>query len=206
MTTFCMPLAITPMGLLKLIGFVFFGLMVYSGYLNKLYGATVTLFMTVFSALVALTFFQPLAQVVMGVASWSRKVADGTMMILTFLVTYVCLYAVATIKLPARLEGFSKRIESIGGAVMGVLTGVVFAGFMLVALYLFPLAGFENQKETFLHCDRTFVKLAAVIHQRIPWQPFDPGEFLHWTKTAHVPKPKPKPAEPQPYGYPPRRR
>ena len=199
------PLAITPMGLLKLMGFIFFALMVYSGYLNKLYGATVTLLMTLFSVLVSLTFFEPLAQVVMGMASWSQKVAHGVTMIVVFLVTYVCLYALATAKLPARLEGFSKSIEGIGGALMGVLTGVVFAGFMLVALYLFPLGGYENQKETFLGSDRILVKLAAVIQQRIPWKPFEPNDFMERAKTANAPKKRRRAAETEPAGYPPRR-
>ena len=190
MTVPYMPLAVTGSGLLKLLGLVFFGLMVYSGYLNKFYASTVTLCMTVFSVLVSLTFFEPLAQIVMGVAGWSEKIAHGMVMILLFLATYVVCYALATANLPARLEGFSKSVDGIGGAFMGVLTGVVFSGFMLVALYLFPLAGYEGQKKAFLDLDRTVVKLAAVFHRQIPWKTFEPTEFLDWAKTVNVPKRK----------------
>ena len=185
MTVPYMPLAITGPGLL---GFIFFGLMVYSGYLNKFYASTVTLCMTVFAVLVSLTFFEPLAQMFMGVAGWSEKIAHGTTMILLFLGAYIVCYALAAANLPARLEGFSKTIDGIGGALIGVLTGVVFSGFMLVALYLFPLAGYEGQKETFLGLDRTVVKLAAVFHRQIPWKTFEPAEFLDWAKTVNVPK------------------
>ncbi len=190
MTVPYMPLAVTGSGLLKLLGLVFFGLMVYSGYLNKFYASTVTLCMTVFSVLVSLTFFEPLAQIVMGVAGGSEKIAHGMVMILLFLATYVVCYALATANLPARLEGFSKSVDGIGGAFMGVLTGVVFSGFMLVALYLFPLAGYEGQKKAFLDLDRTVVKLAAVFHRQIPWKTFEPTEFLDWAKTVNVPKRK----------------
>jgi hypothetical protein len=73
---------------------------------------------------------------------------------------------------------------------MGVLTGFVFSGFMMVALYLFPLTGFEKQKEAFPGADQVVVKLAGVFHSRIPWRPFEPAEFLHWAKTASVPQVK----------------
>lgn len=181
------PLAMTGMQFVKMVGFVFFGLMVYSGYLNKLYAATVTLCMTVFSVLVSLTFFQPLARLIMSVVSWSEKAAYGAMMILLFLGTYLGCYALATAKLPARLEGLSKVVAGVGGALMGVLTGLVFTGFMTVALYLFPLAGFEKQKEAFLGTDQVVVKLAGVFHSRIPWRPFEPAQFLHWAKTVNAP-------------------
>jgi len=188
MTVPYMPLAVTGAGLLKLLGFVFFALMVYSGYLNKFYASTVTLCMTVFAVLVSLTFFEPVAQVVIGVAGWSERIAHGTVMILLFLGVYIVCYALATANLPSRLEGLSKSVDGIGGAFMGLLTGVVFSGFMLVALYLFPLAGYEGQKQTFLGADRTVVKLAAVFHRQIPWKTFDPTEFLDWAKTVNVPK------------------
>jgi hypothetical protein len=195
--------AVSWTGFLGLLGFIFFGLMVYAGYLNKLYAATVTLFMTVFSVLVSLTFFQPLAQVVMNAVSWSEQVAYGVMMMLLFLGTYIGCYAVATAKLPARLEGLPKSIAGVGGALMGVLTGVVFSGFMLVALYLFPLAVAERQKEAFLGADQVVVKLAGVFHNRIPWQPFEPAQFLHWAKTVNIPKVRPPATDSQePGAYP----
>jgi hypothetical protein len=154
--------------------------------------------------LVSLTFFQPLAGVLVNVVSWSEKVAYGVMMLLLFLGTYLGCYALATARLPARLEGLRNSIAGVGGALMGVLTGVVFSGFMMVALYLFPLAGFEKQKEAFLGADQVVVKLAGVFHSRIPWQPFDPAQFLHWAKTASVPQVKRPAGESQePAGSPP---
>ncbi len=186
------------MNIIALLGGVFFFLMVYSGYLNKLYTSTATLCMTVFAVLVSLTFFQPLAQVLIGVASWSGKVAHGVVMMLLFAATYIGCYSLAAAKLPARLEGLSKVVDGIGGALVGVLTGVVFSGFMLLALYTFPLAGYEGQKETFLGADRTVIKLAAVLHRRIPWKEFEPNRFLNWAKTVNTPKKKRRPAELEP--------
>lgn len=190
---------------MKLLGFIFFGLMVYGGYLNKLYGAALTLFMTLFAALVSLSFFQPLGQLFMHVASWSEKLAYGVVMVLLFLGTYVCCYALAMATLPSKLD-FHKYVDAVGGAVLGALTGIVFSGFMLVALYLFPLAGFENEKYTWMNVDHTVVKLAALVHDRIPGRDFDAGEFLHWAKTVNQPTKKQRPVveEDQP-GYPRRR-
>lgn len=191
-------MAMAPSSILWLLGLIFFLLMVYSGYLNKLYSSTVTLCMTVFAALVSLAFFQPVAQVVMGVASWSERVAYGVVMMLLFAVTYIGCYALAAAKLPPRLEGLSKFVDGIGGALMGVLTGVVFSGFMLLALYTFPLVGYGGQKETFLGSDRTVVNLAAVLHRHIPWKEFEPNKFLNWAKTVNAPKKKRRAAEPEP--------
>lgn len=209
MTSCSVLLAITAKGLLQLISVVFLLLMVYSGYLNKLYAATVTLCITVFSVLVSLTFFQPLARVVMNTISWTEKVAYGMAMILLFLGTFVCCYALATARLPARLEGLPKTIAGVGGAVMGALTGIVFSGFMMVALYLYPLAGFEGQKEAFLGVDKVVLELAGVFHDRIAWQPFEPDRFLDWAKTVNAPaakRPGPQPEQALPgFTAPPRR-
>jgi len=188
--------AVSPSGILKTLGFVLFGLMVYGGYLNKLYAATVTLFVTVFAVLISLSFFEPLALALTGVAGWTGRIAHGVVMMLLFLVTYVCCYALATAKLPTGLN-FHKYVDNLGGAVMGCLTGMVFAGFMLLALYLFPLAGYEGHKRTFLDCDRTVTRLAAVIHSRIPWRTFDPAHFLSWSKTVNAPRKRRRPPEPE---------
>ncbi len=175
-----------------LLGIILFLLMIYGGYLNKLYGAVLTLSIAIFAVLVALNFFEPVAGLFMQVASWSGKLAYGVAFLLLFLLTYVACYALAMAMLPAKLD-FHKYVDAIGGAVVGALTGLVFSGFMLVALYVFPLAGYENQKETWMNVDHAVLKLAALIHQRIPGREFDAGEFLHWAKTVRQPQKKARP-------------
>ena len=189
---------------MKLLGLIFFGLMIYGGYLNKLYGAAMTFFMVVFATFVSLSFFEPLAQLFMQTVSWSEKLAHGVVLLLLFLGTYVGCYALAMATLPSRLD-FHKYVNAIGGVVFGVLTGMVFSGFMLMALYVFPLAGFENEKQAWMNCDRAVLKLVTIVHQRIPGRGFDPDQFLHWAKTVNQPKRKRRAAPQMPEDFPRRR-
>jgi len=190
----CLPLAVAGSGIMWLLGAVFCLLMVYAGLLNKLYGSLVTLFLTAFGVLVALSFFEPVAVMLMNVASWTHRFAYGVVMMLLFLATYVVGYALAMANLPGKLD-LNKYVDTIGGAVMGLLTGVLFSGFMMLALYLFPLAGYQNQKGTFMDTDVTVVRLAGLVHERIPWKKFDTSEFLHWVKTVNQPARRSKPVQ-----------
>jgi hypothetical protein len=163
--------------------------MVYAGLLNKLYCSLVTLFLVVFGVLVSLCFFQPLAELLMGAVGWTKQFGYAVVMMLLFLGTYLLGYALAMARLPGKLE-LNKYVNTVGGGLMGLLTGIVFSGFMLLALYLFPLAGYQGQKQTFLNTDETVVKMAALFQRSMPWEKFDAAEFLHWVKTSNVPAPK----------------
>jgi uncharacterized membrane protein required for colicin V production len=132
------------------------------------FGSLVRSFAMLISAvlglLVAFNFFEPLAQVLINsdIIPWK---AHGAAMALLFVICFGVLLTVA-IKLLGRDVAFSPVVDRAGGAVIGLGTGMVISGVLLVAIGLlsgsaaFPYERFqaagpevERPKRAFLNAD-----------------------------------------------------
>ncbi len=183
------------MDLASIVSFFVFFLIIYAGYLNKLYTALFTFVLVMTAAVVACNFFEPLGGLGFWPQSW-KPYAYGASFLLLFGITFFLLQILVTYLYPDSL-GFSQLVNSLGGVFFGALAGIVLAGTLAIGYYLLPLYG-DPQRKTFLKFDRHVASALTLINEKAGANNLNADESL-----LKVPKAKTKrePEEPKPYWY-----
>jgi hypothetical protein len=120
--------------------------MVAGGYYNKLFGAAVTLVWVLISAVVATTFYRPLASFVRAQVAGEGKelfldgLVEPTFFMALFAITWHVFYMLGNryFRKPPKLP---KTLNDFGGAAIGLVTGIFLSGFMVVSFYMLPISG-----------------------------------------------------------------
>jgi hypothetical protein len=179
----------------SIVSFFVFFLIIYAGYLNKLYNALFTFVLVTIASVVACNFFEPLGSLGFWPASW-RAYAQGASFLLLFGITFFVLQILVTYLYPDTL-GFSQLVNSLGGVFFVALAGIVLAGTLAIGYYLLPLYG-EPKRKTFLKFDRQVASALTLINEKAGANKLNADERL-----LKVPKTKTKrePEERRPVWY-----
>ncbi len=160
------------MDLATVVTFIVFILMIYAGYLNKLYNALFTFVLVLMAAVIACNFFQPLGDL------WpegQKPYAYGTTFLLLFGVSFFAFQVVVTYLYPDNLN-FSKLLNSLGGVFFGALTGLALAGVLAIGFYLLPLG--PRERKTFLKFDRQLASVLVLMNEKAGGEKLDAEGIL----------------------------
>lgn len=178
-----------------IVSFIVFFLIIYAGYLNKLYNALFTFVLVMIAAVIACNFFEPLGNLGFWPESW-KPYAHGASFLLLFGITFFLLQLVVAFRYPDTL-GFSNLVNSLGGVFFGVLAGLVLAGVLGIGFYLLPLHG-HTQRRTFLKFDRHLASALTLINEKAGARKLNADETL--LKVPEAP-PEKEPERPGDRGY-----
>ena len=103
-----------------------------------LWGNIVTFINMTFSCLLAMNFYEPIANLLDESADWLTYWFDFIALWLVFSVSMGVLQRVSRVLSGVKVK-FSKQVEQVGAAVTTFLVGWLFASFMLATLHVAPL-------------------------------------------------------------------
>lgn len=156
-----------------------FIIVVYSSFRNGLFSTLVTLFIIVFSGMLAMAFFVPLSKALMIVGrSWYNQ---PLCFMVLFVLGLVVLQTAANYLFPPRLQ-LPKSVDTVGGAILGLVNGYFLTGFLMTAFCLFPGTGEPPDKVIFLNrragADVFFVSTMRLINRQAGSVRFPANDFL----------------------------
>jgi hypothetical protein len=147
----------------------------YSCYRNGLFSTLVMLFIIVFSAMAAVALYVPLWRVpLFAKMGWH---APPILFLSTFLLCVGIMQSVANYLLPPRLT-LPKRLDIIGGAVLGLVNAYLMTGVLMMAFAMFPGTGGPSDKVVVLRADAFFAKTMAMASRRSGSVTLDADAFL----------------------------
>lgn len=162
----------TTMDFLGWVTLLAFGIGVYSGFANRLFGSVMVLLNLVFSSIVAAGFYLVLGN--LGAQHlWFGEVSYGASYLFLFVLSIVGVTMVTDLyfKVPPKLD---RNLDRIGGLVVGIPIGLVLAGTLGVGWMLLPFRNGVASGRTVFRADKLVVKIYTNLGVAAPGMlPFD---------------------------------
>jgi hypothetical protein len=146
---------------------------------NGLFSTAVTFFVIVFSAMLAVAFFEPLCGFPM--LSGMGWYAPPVCYMATFLLSASIMQTLTNYLYPPRLV-MPKRVNLIGGGVLGLLNALFLTGFLMTGFALLPGTGGPEEKAVFLNADVFFARSMEWMSRQAGSVRFDAAQFLRDAK------------------------
>ena len=136
-----------------------------------LWGAAIIFFEILIAGLVAMNFFEPLAELLNEYVPFLAGYEDGLTLLVLFGLTLFVLREADGALWPNMVR-FPGVVHRAGAAVFGVLSGLAITGFLLCAFQTFPLPagfmGYDNEKKMVvgLGLDRYWLRFTQQMSQK----------------------------------------
>ena len=147
----------------------------YSGYYNGLLGAVVTLCVVVFSAILAVNLYAPIAR--MGFLAGLGWYAVPVCLLVVFVFFLFLLQFLANGIYPPVLT-VPKKLNQSSGAIAVFAAGFFMAGFLMITFALLPGTGGPADRQGLLNSDEFFAKAIQSISSWCGSVQFNADEFL----------------------------